>query len=66
MLRIIVRIRDKDKTNQLKKKYGTLIFVSPILNIIGMEIKPENLESLECDENVLSAEPEITGRLQYN
>lgn len=63
MLRVIVSVRDKLKTNELAK-YGTLISVSPILNIIGMEINPDNFSRLENDDNVIKAELEAIGCLQ--
>ena len=57
MMRVIVRVKDKTKINELEK-YGSLVYVSPILNIAGLEINKKNLENLKNDINVSSVEKE--------
>lgn len=65
MVRVMVKVADKAKAKELKK-YGSLIYTSPILNLIGLEMNPDKMTDLKNDSNVISAEPEAYGRLQFN
>lgn len=62
MIRVIVRVKDKGQTEHLKE-LGSIVYRSPILNIIGMEISEKSLEKLRNDYNVVSCEIEPKGRL---
>lgn len=62
MIRVKVRVKDKNKVSSLEK-YGNIIFKSPILNLVALEINKHNLSKLENDENVLTVEYESEGRL---
>jgi hypothetical protein len=62
LIRVIVRVKDKDKATDLDR-YGTIIYKSPILNVVGLEINEMNLNKLKSDTNVISYEVEPEGTL---
>jgi hypothetical protein len=62
MIRVLVRVRDKSKVNELEK-FGVIIYKSPILNVIALEIDEKIFDKLEQHANVLSCEVEPEGRL---
>ncbi len=62
MIRIVLRVRDKNKIENLER-YGSIIYVSPILNIIGLQTKTDFLAQIASDSNVISLERESEGRL---
>ncbi|AHC22711.1 hypothetical protein [Paenibacillus polymyxa] len=66
MVRAIVRLRDKEKINSLEK-HGFIVYVSPILNVAGIELnKLGSLSELKNDPNVISAEIEDEGSLSIS
>ncbi|MBT2650028.1 hypothetical protein J7E52_25575 [Bacillus sp. ISL-34] len=62
MLRIMIRVKDKSKVDLLER-YGTIIYKSPILNLVTLETKDTFLNLIGKDQNVLSVEVEPEGRL---
>ncbi|MDF9540334.1 hypothetical protein P5750_08675 [Bacillus cereus] len=64
MIKVIVRLKDKNKISELEK-YGAIIYKSPVLNIVALEIEEGILNILINDQNVLSCDVESEGRLMY-
>lgn len=62
MVRVLLRVKDKGNIEALKN-YGTIIFTSPILNVVGLEIPNEQYALLGTDPNVLHVELEDEGVL---
>lgn len=62
MIRVIVKVKDKGQAENLKN-FGSIVYKSPVLNIIAMEIRKDFLEELRKDKNVLSCEIEPEGSL---
>lgn len=62
MVRVMVRVKDKNKVENLER-YGTIIYKSPILNLITLDIKDVYVKNLKNDDNVISFELEPEGRL---
>lgn len=58
----MVRVKDKNKVENLER-YGTIIYKSPILNLITLDIKDVYVKNLKNDDNVISFELEPEGRL---
>lgn len=64
MIKVVVRVRDKSQSNRLEK-LGSIIFKSPVINMVILEMREENLTNLKQDRNVLSYELEPEGRIMY-
>ncbi len=64
MIKVIVRVKDKSRIDKMEE-FGSIVFISPVLNIISLEMKEENLQFLNNDDNVISYELEPEGRLMY-
>lgn len=64
MIRVLLRVKDKTVVDSLKR-YGSIIYVSPVLNVIGMSIDEAMYGILEDDRNVLSLEPEEDGSFLF-
>lgn len=62
MMKVIIRVKDKTRADDLKK-YGSLVYTSPILNIVGLEINKDVLNVLSKDANVISVEISEKGHL---
>ncbi|WP_340034049.1 hypothetical protein [Paenibacillus sp. FSL H3-0302] len=56
-------MKDKEKVETLRR-YGDIVYISPILNIAGVEVKKSDvIFQLERDPNIISAEFEDEGSL---
>lgn len=64
MKTLIIKVRDKNEVHNLEQ-FGTILFISPILNTIGFKTKEENIELVKADTNVISFEEESTGELMF-
>lgn len=62
MIRVVLRVKDKSNLKQLEA-YGNIIYVSPILNVIAMEIKENQYSILGSDNNVIRIDTENEGSL---
>lgn len=62
MERVILKVKSKSQIDELSK-YGSILFVSPVLNIISIEVKEENLNEIINNINVISYSMETTGEL---
>jgi uncharacterized protein YlbG (UPF0298 family) len=62
MIRVVLRVKDKSNLKQLET-YGNIIYVSPILNVIAMEIKENQYSILSSDDNVIRIDTEDEGSL---
>ncbi|OZI12180.1 hypothetical protein CEW92_06765 [Bacillaceae bacterium SAS-127] len=62
MIRVMIRVKDKNKIDSLKA-YGVIVFKSPILNLVTLEIKEANIERVKNDQNVISCELDLEGQL---
>lgn len=64
MNRVIIKVRDRNQINDLEK-FGVILFKSPVLNVVTLEVKSEQMDSLIKEVNVVSCEPEPTGQLMF-
>jgi len=55
MIRVMLRIRDKNQVNLLSD-YGSVTYVSPVINLVGMTIEADKLNILQSDRNVLQVD----------
>ncbi|RIJ64068.1 hypothetical protein D1606_12005 [Rummeliibacillus sp. POC4] len=62
MNRVILKVRDRKQIKDLEK-FGSIIFQSPILNRVILEVNQENICLLKKHENVISCEHEQIGKL---
>lgn len=62
MIRVMIRVKDKTKVDNLKQ-YGSIIYKSPVLNIVTLETSENLLNYIQKDSNVISCEYEPEGRL---
>ena len=62
MIRVIVRLKNMKEVDDLKK-YGSIVFKSPILNMAALEMKESKLINIRGDENILNIEIESQGEL---
>lgn len=62
MIKVKIKVKDKNQVNSLTK-YGNIIFKSPVLNLVALEIREEHLQMLNQDDNILSVEHESEGKL---
>mgnify|MGYP000076330434 CR=1 FL=1 len=63
MKRMIVKLKDKTKVEQLKK-YARIIYTSRFLNTIGIEIDEVDLHQLTQDDNVIEMKESSEGVFQ--
>ncbi|MCM3216091.1 hypothetical protein M3612_16455 [Niallia taxi] len=62
MVRLMIRVKDKNKIDALEK-YGSVVFKSPILNLITLDAKKDLIDQIKSDENVISCDFESQGNL---
>ena len=53
MKRLIVKVKDKTKINQIMN-FCSVTFISKFLNVIGVEIEESKIQKLQQDDNVVS------------
>lgn len=63
MKRLIVKVKDKTKVNQVRN-FCSIIFVSKFLNVIGVEIEESDIQKLKQDDNVVSIRESEEGKFQ--
>ncbi|MEY8345884.1 hypothetical protein [Niallia circulans] len=62
MTKLMIRVKDKNKINELER-YGSIVYTSPILNLVTLDTRIEYIEEIKLENNVISCEEEMTGRL---
>lgn len=60
---LILRVRDKSKVLSLKS-YCEIVYVSKFLNIIGIQIREQDIKKLENDPNIISISENEEGTFQ--
>ena len=55
MKRLILRVVDKTNLHSLKE-YCQVVYVSNLINNVGIEIQEENIQRLENDMNIIATE----------
>jgi|GEM_PF-1925370 hypothetical protein len=55
MKRVLLRVRDKNQVSLLSD-YGSVTYVSPVINLVGMTIEDDKLYMLQSDQNVLQVD----------
>ncbi|NMA67427.1 MAG: hypothetical protein GX957_14540 [Clostridiaceae bacterium] len=63
MKRLIVKVNDKTKVNQMRN-FCTITYISKFLNVIGVEIEESEIQKLQEDKNVISFRESEEGKFQ--
>lgn len=63
MKNLLVKVKDKTKVHELND-YCNIIYVSKFINVIGIEIKEENIPLLASNDNIISYKESGDGQFQ--
>lgn len=62
MKKIILKVKNKEDIQAIER-LATIVYVSPILSVIGIEIQEEYIPMLKSIENVISWNYTVKGNL---
>ena len=62
MKKIILQVKNKEDLQAIKR-IATIVYTSPILNVIGIEIQEKYIPMLESIENVITWNHAVKGKL---
>lgn len=65
MKRLILKVKNKNQIEKLQS-FSEILYVSKLLNVVGIEIDDKLVKKLEEDENVISWTESEHGRFQLN
>ncbi|MFF5993944.1 hypothetical protein AAGS61_04165 [Lysinibacillus sp. KU-BSD001] len=62
MKKIILQVKNKEDLQAINR-LATIVYMSPVLNVVGIEIQEKNIPMLNSIENIISWNYTVKGNL---